>query len=195
MLFSVIIPTHHRTRGITHALSSLLLQTHPHWEAIIVDQSSSGAMSQLRPLLSQDRRIRYTTKEYRYPSEAYAWGISAARGDVITFIEPDHYFAPNHLHAQYEFLTSHPGIDVIIGKPTIIGSPYIKESENSDTFIHINHALPPGTFFIREHVFDTVHELPHYFHHGADLYTQLKDHKFKTHILPMPTYIYDRSLE
>nr|MBP9732075.1 glycosyltransferase family 2 protein [Candidatus Magasanikbacteria bacterium] len=152
MLFSVIIPTNHRTRGITHALSSLMLQTHPHWEAIIVDNElEEKNTSHIHSLQSEDKRIRYLKKPYRNLSEARAWGISAARGDIITFIEGNDYFSPTHLQTHHDFFTSNPRLDMLLGKPTIVGSPYIENTHVHQTPVH-------GTFFIREHVFDTIQQ-------------------------------------
>lgn len=188
MLFSVIIPTHHRTRGITHALSSLMLQTHPHWEAIIVDNElEEKNNSPIHPLQSEDRRIRYLKKPYRNLGEARAWGISAARGDIITFIEGNDYFSPTHLQVHHDIFQSSPRLDMVLGKPTIIGSPYIEDT-------HIHQSPVHGTFFIREHVFDTIQQLP-----GAGLnedqalYDQIRNSGFVTKKIAMPTYVYDRT--
>lgn len=188
MLFSVIIPTHHRTRDITHALSSLMLQTHPQWEAIIVDNElQKKNTSDIYPLQSEDRRIRYLKKPYRNLSEARAWGISAARGDIITFIEGNDYFSPTHLQTHHDLFASNPRLDMLLGKPTIIGSPYIADT-------HIHHTPVHGTFFIREHVFDTIQQLPDV-ELGEDqaLYDQIKNSGFVTKKIAMPTYVYDRT--
>ncbi len=188
MLFSVIIPTHARTRGITHALSSLMLQTHPHWEAIIVDNELEEKNNiNIHSLQSEDRRIRYLKKPYHSLSEARAWGISAARGDIIAFIEGDDYFSPTHLQVHHDIFTSHPRLDMLLGKPTIIGSPFITDT-------HVHQIPLHGTFFIREHVFDTIQQLPGV-ELGEDqaLYDHIRNSGFVTKKIAMPTYVYDRT--
>lgn len=188
MLFSVIIPTHNRTRGITHALSSLMLQTHSDWEAIIVDnESEKRDASDIYPLQSADTRIRYLKKPYRNLSEARAWGISAARGDIITFIENNDYFSPTHLQVHHDLFASNPRLDMVSGKPTIIGSPYITDK-------HIHRSPVHGTFFIREHVFDTIQKLPYVALGDAHLLLEeVQQNGFVTKNIAMPTYVYDRT--
>ena len=188
MLFSVIIPTDHRTRRITHALSSLILQTYPHWEAIIVDnESEEQHTSHIHSLQSEDKRIRYLKKPYRNLNEARAWGISAARGDIITFIEGNDYFSPTHLQVHHDLFASNPRLDMLLGKPTIIGSPYIANT-------HVHHTTVHGTFFIREHVFDTIQELPEVkLDDDQALYNQIQHSGFVTKKIAMPTYVYDRT--
>lgn len=196
MFFSVIIPTHTRKRDITHALSSLILQTYPHWEALVVDNEEDGRTETLlRPLLAKERRIRYIKKRYESMNDARALGVSAARGDIITFLDPDDYISPTHLEAHHDFFHDHPRVDMIFGNPTIIGSPYLEHSnhQNSTQYNHVNHSAIHGTFFINEQVFDTIHTLPTTdYSDGELLHTLIKNHGFITKKIPMPTYIYDR---
>ncbi len=189
MLFSIIIPTINRSRSILHALSSVFTQTYPTWEVIIVDADKE--ISQLiLPLLPHDRRVRYIQKSYHTESEARALGISAARGDVITFLDADDYIAPTHLETHYDYFATNPSVETIIGKPTIIGSPYIQDTHSPDHYSHV-HSLPThGTFFIKEYVFDHLGAFPSDTH---ALYEAIKSHKFVSRHIAMPTYIYDRS--
>ncbi len=188
MFFSVIIPTENRTRSITHAISSLILQTHPDWEAIILDTGTDPRIASIiHPLLSQDRRIRYLLLPPDHITHPRAWGISAARGDIITYIDANDYISPTHLQVHHDYFVSHPHVDMLYGKPTIIGSPYIGDT-------HIHHSVIPGTFFIKEHLFDTITQLPKT---GSDeglvFHSHIQRHGFITKEIPMPTYIYDRS--
>lgn len=194
MFFSIIISTYSRTRSILHALSSVLIQTHPTWEMIIVDQEKTNNEMSIRPLLANDRRIRYLQRPYQHTNEARALGISAARGDIITFLDPDDYFAPTHLEVHHDFFTTHPRVDMIAGKPMVMGSPYIENTEVSTQYLHVNSAPTYGTFFIKEHVFDTIKKLPELDpHHGTALYETIKNNGFVTHHISMPTYVYDRT--
>lgn len=192
MLFTIIIPTINRTRSIFHTLSSIFTQTYPRWEIIIVDSENGKLDTTLQPLLSEERRIRYIKRPLITSSEARAAGISAARGDIITFIDSDDYISPTHLQTHHDFFIAHPTVDMIVGKPTVIGSPYVKDAHPSDHYSHINTSPMHGTFFIREHVFDTVRKLPEV-DHGSLLHELIRNHRFVTRHIPMPTYIYDRT--
>ena len=192
MFFSIIIPTTGRTRSVSHALSSIFEQTYPLWEAIIVGIPGEQHEVGIRPLLTQDRRIRYMTIPHNTLTEARTLGISAARGDVITFLDPDDYIAPTHLQTHHDFFLEHPRVDMVFGKPTIIGSPYIEDPHSPTHYSHVNDAPVHGTFFIKEHVFDRIKHMPHV-PHGGLLHELIKNHQFVTRQIPMPTYIYDRT--
>ncbi|GEM_PF-3075209 len=184
MLFSIIIPASRRNRPLSHALSSLLLQTYDQWEAIVIGDEMFHHTPAHAP---QDRRIRFIARPTISTHGACAIGMHAARGNVITFLLPDDYISPTHLETHHDFLHSHPHLDILFGKPTIIGSPYYEDTDHHAVHhVHKNPIL--GTTFIREHVCSALDELPQY-----DLRSHLTELGYKTHTISMPSYIYDRS--
>jgi len=194
MMFSIILPTHKRTRPLSHAISSLLTQTYPHWELIIIDHPDSP-MHTVNPIrfAQIDRRIRHVSRAYRDTHDAHAIGVSIARGDVITFLGAHDHYAPTHLAAHRDYFHTHPHVAMIHGTPTIFGSPYISDTVGTHT--HVHRRVTGGTCFIREHVFDTLPAIPREFHHAeANRIRQMvHDKGFSVRTIPMPTYIYDRT--
>ncbi len=186
MLFSVIIPAARRNRPLSHALSSLLLQSHDEWEAIVVGDE---LFHNTRSLFPHDNRIRFISRPALSTHAACATGIHAARGSVITFLLPDDYVSPTHLAKHRDFFHSHPNLDAVFGKPTVIGSPYRKDPTHPDSHHHVHESPILGASFIREHVFDTLQHLPKH-----DLRSHLTKLGFRTHTVTMPSYIYDRTV-
>lgn len=96
ILFSVIIPTYNRAHLIGKAIESVLGQTYPHWELIVVDD---GSTDNTREVVAgyDDGRIRYYYKKNEERSIARNYGIDRAEGLYIGFLDDDDYYLPDFL--------------------------------------------------------------------------------------------------
>lgn len=96
--FSAIIPLHNKEPYIERAIRSVLNQTYPHLELIIVDDASSDNGPKLAAAFD-DSRIRILTREYPGPGgyAARNTGISNAHGEFVAFLDADDWWHPNHL--------------------------------------------------------------------------------------------------
>ena len=96
--FSVIMPTYNQAYFIRRAVMSLIRQTYPHWELIIVNDGSTDATDRIIKGLPQDERI----KCLHYPVNhgmGYALnkGLEAARYGHIAYLPSDDFFYADHL--------------------------------------------------------------------------------------------------
>ena len=101
---SIIIPVFNRARLIGRAVHSVLKQTYPELEIIVVDDGSKDSTSQvMSDLTREDRRIRYLRHESNRGAQAARnTGIRAARGDWIGFLDSDDQFLPHSLEARLD---------------------------------------------------------------------------------------------
>jgi glycosyltransferase involved in cell wall biosynthesis len=98
MRVSVIIPTYNCSRFVTEAVDSVLAQTLPPAEVIVVDDGSSDdTESVLRPYAD---RIRYIRKENGGVSTARNAGLRAATSELIAFLDADDVWHPRKLEIQ-----------------------------------------------------------------------------------------------
>ncbi|MES9846080.1 MAG: glycosyltransferase family A protein [Candidatus Sedimenticola sp. PURPLELP] len=110
MQISVVIPTHNRATVLERALASVLTQTHPAMEVIVVDD---GSEDRTRELLAQKfPSVRYLHQPNQGVSSARNLGIANARGDWIAFLDSDDEWLPGKLQAQKELLSNHPDIRI-----------------------------------------------------------------------------------
>ncbi|MCA9116631.1 MAG: glycosyltransferase family 2 protein [Planctomycetaceae bacterium] len=118
---SVVIPTWNRAATIERAVGSVLGQTFPGFEVLIVDDGSTDGTGQLyeRPA---DRRVKYLRSAVHSGAQAARnLGIQAARGEWIAFLDSDDYVAPRRLEAALAVADSSPGrADVICVGGTIV---------------------------------------------------------------------------
>jgi glycosyltransferase involved in cell wall biosynthesis len=108
-LVSVIIPAFNREDTIVQAVSSALQQSYPSLEVIVVDDGSTDATAQV---IQQHfpGRVVLLSQHNKGQSEAIRVGLSAARGEVIAFLDADDFWATDKMQLQVEVLQSNPGI-------------------------------------------------------------------------------------
>jgi len=96
-LCTVVIPSHNRAALVPRAIRSILAQTHPRWELIVVDDASSDDTEAIvRPFLSD--RIHYF-RQSRNAGAAAARNLGAreAKGRYLTFLDSDDEARPTWL--------------------------------------------------------------------------------------------------
>jgi glycosyltransferase involved in cell wall biosynthesis len=109
-LVTVVIPAYNGTDHIGEAIQSVLDQTYPHFELIVVDDASPDNTAEVVKGF-QDPRLRYIRHERnRLANAARNTGIRAAKGEVIAFLDQDDMFHPEKLRVHVEYLRGHPDV-------------------------------------------------------------------------------------
>jgi glycosyltransferase involved in cell wall biosynthesis len=109
---SVIIPSHNRPALLQDALSSVLDQTLPPAEIIVVDDASSPPVS--LPASRNGIPLKLLRHEQaRGGAAAKNTGVQAARGELIAFLDDDDLWAPTYLEHATALLAQHAEIDVL----------------------------------------------------------------------------------
>lgn len=97
-LFSVVMPTYNRAHVVWKAISSVLSQTCPAWELIVVDDESTDAT--LRVLEEfQDPRLRVVQVPHGGPSRARNAGLGKARAPFVAYLDSDNTWSPHFLES------------------------------------------------------------------------------------------------
>ncbi|MEE1929430.1 glycosyltransferase family 2 protein [Streptomyces sp. TRM 70351] len=98
---SVIVPCHNVQEFVPDTLRSLARNAGPDTEFVLVDDRSTDATGDLlhraAPDIPRARVIRHDTNQGI--SQARNTGIDAARGDWLTFLDGDDWYAPGYLDA------------------------------------------------------------------------------------------------
>jgi hypothetical protein len=108
-LFSIIIPVYNHERYVGLALDSLLAQTDPDWEAIVVNDGSTDSTPQVIESYAQrDARIRIVHKPNGGQPTALNTGIRLARGTWICWLSSDDLFEPGKLAIHRDHCSRFP---------------------------------------------------------------------------------------
>jgi teichuronic acid biosynthesis glycosyltransferase TuaG len=108
--FSVVIPAYNAENTIERAISSVLAQSYPPFEIIIVDDASKDKTQEIIESKYADA-VRYIQKiSNNGSSVARNTGMDAAKGDYIAFLDADDAWHPDKLLLINTILCANPGI-------------------------------------------------------------------------------------
>src|SRR5262245_60550977 len=103
---SVIIPTYNRPRWLRQAIESVLQQTHPLVEVLVVDDGSRDHAA--RDITLAYPGVRYIYQQNRGLGAARNAGIQACSGDYVAFLDDDDWLMGESLSARLEAFVAHP---------------------------------------------------------------------------------------
>jgi glycosyltransferase involved in cell wall biosynthesis len=131
---SVIIPTYNRRDILVFSVESILKQTFPVLEVIVVDDGSTdGTREEVELRLKREPfwrdRVRFIYQSNRGQSAANNSGISIARGDWLGFNASDDIWLPNKLEMQFRALEKFGDqYGVCFSDAWFMNNPYMKRS-------------------------------------------------------------------
>jgi len=98
-LVSVIIPFYNREKLLARAIESVLAQTYPYWEIVLVDDGSADDSAAIAQTFcrSLPKKIRLIQQHNKGEGEARNLGIKNALGEFIALLDSDDAWRPNLL--------------------------------------------------------------------------------------------------
>src|SRR5579864_775617 len=139
---SVIIPAFNAADYIAAALESVLAQTFPDYEVILVNDGSPDTQRLEQAIEPYASRIIYLTQENRGPSAARNLGIRHARGEWLALLDSDDAWLPHYLSEQLRFLQQDPSLDMVYCDAALEGEKYAE----GKTFMQLCPSTGPVTF-------------------------------------------------
>lgn len=149
---TVVLNTYNRADVLPRALESVLAQTHPDFEVVVVDDGSTDNTAEVVAEVT-DPRVRYVHQENAGLSAARNTGIGQARGRYVVFLDDDDHVVPTWLERLAGPLEQ-PGVGV-----ACCGATHVHQPENrSETRLpadlggawdHVHGLFLTGTFATR----------------------------------------------
>ncbi len=102
LLVSVIMPLYNKKPYVERSIKSVINQTYPNWELIIVDDGSTDGSAYIVP--QDDPRIKLFRQSTRGPGAARNKAAEMASGDYLAFIDADDHYYPFKLEREVEVL-------------------------------------------------------------------------------------------
>jgi glycosyltransferase involved in cell wall biosynthesis len=113
-LVSVVIPTYNRAALLPEAVDSVLAQTYPALEVVLVDDGSRDDTAEVvRTRYGADPRVRYFFQANAGVSAARNRGIREARGEFVALLDSDDVWYPHKLALQVAALRALPDAGMI----------------------------------------------------------------------------------
>ncbi len=132
-LISIIMPAYNAGKTVELAIESVLKQTYPYWELLVVDDcSKDDTLVKLYRLAAQDSRIQVLVNEKNSgASQTRHRAIKAARGQWLAFLDSDDAWAGDKLEKQVALQKQTKG------KLFFAGSAFMNaEGESIDWYLH-----------------------------------------------------------
>jgi glycosyltransferase involved in cell wall biosynthesis len=155
---SCVIPVHNGARFIAEAIESVLAQTLPVFEIIVVDDGSTDET--LRALEPYGPRVKVVShREPLGPAAARNRGSAEATGDFVTFLDHDDLWDPHKLELQHALFETDPTVDYCVAMVQNFWMPEVAhEAERFET--HMRSGPIPGyvapTLMVRKSFLDRV---------------------------------------
>lgn len=110
--FSVVVPAHDAAATLGPCVRSVLAQTVPEFELIVVDDGSTDATLDLARSFT-DPRVQVISRRAGGVSAARNVGIDAATGEIVAFLDSDDLLLPRYLEAVGAVFSADPAVDFV----------------------------------------------------------------------------------
>jgi hypothetical protein len=130
-MLSVVVPVFNRAQLLPLTLASLLAQTRPADEILVVDDGSSDNSSAIAESFGSS--VRVIRQANQGPAVARNRGLAEAQGEWVHFFDSDDLALPN-LHAEQQRVLAATGADVAY-------APWLKCEISAQSIVPTNHVL------------------------------------------------------
>jgi len=107
-LVSVIMPAYNAAEFLTFSIGSVINQTYPNIEIIVIDDDSTDdTKSVIAALQDKHASLRYIWQENGKQGKARNRGIHEAKGEYVAFLDADDEWVPNKIEYQVKQINQH----------------------------------------------------------------------------------------
>ena len=137
MYFSVIVPLYNKAAYITKTIRSVLSQTHPDFEVLIVDDGSTDNSLDVVKAIT-DKRITIIFQENKGVSAARNTGIKAAKYNLIALLDADDWWDETYLEEMLGLIRDYPAVSLYCSQFASVFKgkifPIVDISQKTDCF-------------------------------------------------------------
>lgn len=152
---SCIIPVFNGARYLGEAIGSVLRQTSPVAEVIVVDDGSSDESVEVAG--AYGGAVRCIAQPHRGVSAARNRGVAAATQPLLAFLDADDLFLPQKTARQLERFAARPELAMCAAQALNFWSPDLRADERAhDPQMETPVPRALGTWMVRRELFDAV---------------------------------------
>lgn len=110
-LVTAVIPVYNAERFVADAIRSVLAQTYPRVECLVVDDGSKDGSAEV--VKGFGPRVRYVAKENGGVASARNHGVSLAHGEFVAFLDADDAWDPTKIEKQIDVVRTQPDAGLV----------------------------------------------------------------------------------
>ena len=153
ILISVVIPVYNCERYLAEAIESVLAQTHPPEDIIVIDDGSTDGSAKVVARFSP--KVQYHWQSNAGAGAARNRGVAVARGNFLAFLDADDLWAEDKLARQCVAFASDPTLDIVFGHIQQFYSPELGEEikQRLKIPVEVIRGLHAGAMLIKREAF------------------------------------------
>ena len=139
---SVVLPVYNQSYLVEASIKSVLDQTYPNLELIIVNDGSTDHMPEILARYAFHDQVTILNQENQRLPRALTNGFKHASGTFFTWTSADNMMLPRQVETLVEFLMKRPDVDMVFSNVEIIdetGAPAL------NTHYRRHNQCPPGS--------------------------------------------------
>lgn len=159
-LVSIIIPCYNQASFLPEAIESILNQTYPNYEIVVIDD---GSPDNVEEVAKQYTQVKLIKQKNQGAAIARNKGITESKGSYLIFLDADDKLLPNAVEVGVQYLTDNTDCSFVSGRVKLIdqNGSFIKipkqlkiEKDHFKSLLEANYIWTPGVVMYRRAIFD-----------------------------------------
>ncbi|NDK54532.1 glycosyltransferase [Pontibacter fetidus] len=158
-LITVVIPCYNHAQYLSKAIESVLNQTYPHTEIIVIDD---GSTDNTRAIAAKYAGVRYVYQQNQGLSAARNKGVEHSKGEYILFLDADDWLYPRGLEVNAAYLQQMKELAFVSGlydyvyiqENRIAAGGHTVKSDHYKRMLQGNYICMIATVLFRKKIFD-----------------------------------------
>ncbi|MEM6890206.1 MAG: glycosyltransferase [Pseudomonadota bacterium] len=152
-LVSIVMPTRNHAQFIRESIDSILDQTYPNIELLVLDGCSTDGTVEI--LKSYGEQIRWISEPDNGQTDAINKGLAQLGGDIQAYLNSDDILLPDAVEKAISHFNEHPACDMLYGRADYIDiagnvtGEYATDDYSFDRLMLDNCICQPATFWRR----------------------------------------------
>ena len=186
-LISCIIAVYNGERFIKEALDSILEQSYPSLEVIVVDDGSTDKTRDL--VTGYGARVVYVWQENGGPGAARNRGLDSATGEFVAFLDADDLWHPEKLMIQMRRFEERPELELCVAHAQNFWAQELEEEQEQFEGHRLSKPTPcylTQAILARKNLFDKLGYFNTRFRHvhDSEWFVRASDQGIVTELLP-----------
>jgi glycosyltransferase involved in cell wall biosynthesis len=112
-LVSVILPVYNQAKTMVESINSVLQQSYPQLELIIVNDGSTDNTSRVLEAYAHHPHLTLINQPHQHLPTALNCGFQAARGEFLTWTSADNLMHPRQVECLVNYLQAHTNVALV----------------------------------------------------------------------------------
>ena len=163
MLVSIITPAYKRAHSIERTIKSIMTQTYPNIEHVVIDGGSDDGTTDILKRYEGLYNLRWISERDNGHPDACNKGVGMAKGEIIGFCNADDAYTKDAVRKAVEVFAKNKDVDLVFGDSVVVDmrngssvpAPKLHDGDMKlSDFLNGKKFFPQQTLFYRRKIID-----------------------------------------